>query len=181
MEMKKDPTEGLEIQEPTDGDFSVLSRRPVGASPSGAALIPGGATIARLHGFDLADRPMISELPKLPGEIVGARTTVPLRREMIGKGVVVLCEQGDPRRPIIVGVLQERALLTEDKEAEPRPLSVEADGDRLVVTAEREVVLRCGDASITLTRAGKVLIKGNYVVSRSTGMNRIKGGAVQIN
>jgi hypothetical protein len=100
---------------------------------------------------------------------------------MIGKGVVVLCEQGDPRRPIIVGVLQERALLTEDKEAEPRPLSVEADGDRLVVTAEREVVLRCGDASITLTRAGKVLIKGNYVVSRSTGMNRIKGGAVQIN
>jgi hypothetical protein len=43
------------------------------------------------------------------------------------------------------------------------------------------MVLRCGKASITLTRAGKVLIQGSYVLSRSTGVNRVKGGAVQIN
>jgi uncharacterized protein (DUF2345 family) len=58
---------------------------------------------------------------------------------------------------------------------------VQADDERVVVTAEREIVLRCGDASITLTRAGKVLIKGTYVLSRARGYNKIKGAAVDIN
>ena len=40
---------------------------------------------------------------------------------------------------------------------------------------------RSPEASITLTRAGKVLIQGSYVSSRSTGVNRIKGGSVQLN
>ena len=55
------------------------------------------------------------------------------------------------------------------------------DGERLEFSAEREIVLRCGKASITLTREGKVLIKGAYLSSRSSGVNRIKGGSVQIN
>jgi uncharacterized protein (DUF2345 family) len=60
-------------------------------------------------------------------------------------------------------------------------LSVQADGERLVIAAEQEIVLRCGAASVTLTRAGKVLIKGAYVLSSSTGYNKIKGAAVDIN
>ena len=54
-------------------------------------------------------------------------------------------------------------------------------GERLEFTAGREIVFRCGDASITLTKAGKVLIQGAYLLSRSSGVNRIKGGSVQIN
>ena len=50
-----------------------------------------------------------------------------------------------------------------------------------MLTAEREIVLKCGKASITLTRAGKVIIRGAYVLSRSSGVNRIVGGSVQIN
>jgi hypothetical protein len=50
-----------------------------------------------------------------------------------------------------------------------------------VLSAEREIVLRCGAASITLTRAGKILINGSYILSRSTGYNKIKGAAVGIN
>jgi hypothetical protein len=42
-------------------------------------------------------------------------------------------------------------------------------------------VLRCGKASITLTSAGKVLIRGTYVLSRSSGVNKIKGGSIQLN
>jgi hypothetical protein len=42
-------------------------------------------------------------------------------------------------------------------------------------------VLHCGKASITLTRAGKVIIRGEYVLARSSGVNRIVGGSVQIN
>ncbi|MEP7119602.1 MAG: hypothetical protein ABJE95_01785, partial [Byssovorax sp.] len=36
-------------------------------------------------------------------------------------------------------------------------------------------------SSITLTRAGKILIRGAYVLTRSSGVNRIQGGSVQIN
>ena len=64
----------------------------------------------------------------------------------------------------------------------PEPLvTAQVDDQRVVLTAEREIVLRCGEASITLTRAGKVLIKGTYVLSRSSGYNKIKGAAVDIN
>jgi hypothetical protein len=58
---------------------------------------------------------------------------------------------------------------------------VDCDGDRLIVTAKEQLVLRCGAASITLTKAGKVLIRGAYVSSTSTGVNRINGGSVQLN
>ena len=49
------------------------------------------------------------------------------------------------------------------------------------ITAEKEIVLKCGKASITLTKAGKVIIRGTYLLNRSSGVNRIKGGSVQIN
>ena len=55
------------------------------------------------------------------------------------------------------------------------------DGEKVEVNAERELVLRCGKASITLTRAGKILLRGAYVSTRATGVNRVQGGSVQIN
>ena len=60
-------------------------------------------------------------------------------------------------------------------------VEVDADGERMIVSAKEQLVLRCGKASITLTKAGKVLIQGAYVLSRSSGVNRIKGGSVRIN
>ena len=51
----------------------------------------------------------------------------------------------------------------------------------MIVSAKEQLVLRCGKASITLTKAGKVMIQGSYVLSRSTGVNRVKGGSVQLN
>ena len=62
------------------------------------------------------------------------------------------------------------------------PMSnVELNGEHLELTAKEEIVLRCGKSSITLTQAGKVIIRGEYLLSRSSGVNRIKGGSVQIN
>jgi len=51
----------------------------------------------------------------------------------------------------------------------------------VVFDAKKEIVLRCGKASITLTKAGKVMIKGTYVVSRSSGANKIKGASIALN
>ena len=60
-------------------------------------------------------------------------------------------------------------------------VEVDADGERFVVSAKEQIVLRCGKASLTLTRDGKVLIQGAYLSSRSSGVLRLKAGSVQIN
>ena len=108
-----------------------------------------------------------------------ARTTVDLRGVHIGQPVLLVFERGDPARPIVVGVVRGRAGWPEADP--PGQVEVDADGERLHVTAKEELVLRCGKASITLTRAGKVVIAGTYLSSRSSGVNRIKGGSVQLN
>jgi hypothetical protein len=53
--------------------------------------------------------------------------------------------------------------------------------DELVLTAAKQITIRCGESSITLTAAGKIILRGKYIVSRSSGVQRIKGGSVQIN
>jgi hypothetical protein len=60
-------------------------------------------------------------------------------------------------------------------------LDARVDGKRIVIDGKDEIVLRCGHASITLRRNGRVVIRGTYVESRSKGTNRIKGGSVLIN
>jgi len=59
--------------------------------------------------------------------------------------------------------------------------SFEIEGETIVFDAKRDVVVRCGESSITLTRAGKVIISGKYVVSDSTGLNHIRGGKIKLN
>jgi Domain of unknown function (DUF6484) len=117
--------------------------------------------------------------PGQPGTAaVRARSVVDIRNEHIRKAVVLVFENGSPELPIVMGVLRgddNRPLNA------PGQVQVDADGERMIVSAKEELVLRCGKASITLTKAGKVIIDGSYVVSRSSGTNRIKGGSVQLN
>ena len=94
-------------------------------------------------------------------------------------------EDGDQERPIIVGLLADALeelialeLSTEESEAAKDAL---IDGKRIVLEAHEEIVLKCGEGSITLRKDGKIIIKGTHLLSRSSGPNRIKGGSVQIN
>jgi phage baseplate assembly protein gpV len=108
-----------------------------------------------------------------------ACSIVDLHGEHIGRRVVLTFESGDPSKPIVIGVLR-------DHDDAPLPeqfgqVEVDADAGRLIITAKERLVLRCGTASITLTSSGKVLIEGSYVLSRSSGSNRVKGGSVQLN
>jgi hypothetical protein len=140
----------------------------------------GATTTAVVIGkvIELTERgePLVDFSSNPSGFPLPAKSTVGLSQEAVGSEVALLFETGDFRKPIIIGVLQtlmpgQRGSVT----------SVECDGEKVVVSAEKEIVLRCGEASITLTRAGKILLKGTYVVSRSSGVNRVKGGSVQIN
>lgn len=102
-----------------------------------------------------------------------ARLAAPITKDDEGREVALMFEEGDPRRPIVMGKVVS-PLATGQAEAA-------ADGRRVEISAAEEIVLRCGESSITLTRAGKVVIRGAYVLSRSSGVNRIQGGAVEIN
>ncbi len=169
------PTEA----DPGAREFAALASRPLAAHGTGLPA-PGQPAVGRLLGFDLLGQPLVGGIAALPGERVPARSTVPLRRAQVGQGVVLLFEGGDARAPLIMGVLEAQPL-QEDGGAAVAPASVQVDGQRQVIQAESEVVLRCGDASITLTRAGKVVIKGHYILSRSSGANKIKGAFIDIN
>jgi hypothetical protein len=118
--------------------------------------------------------------PGQPGSAaVRARTVIDLHGPHIGQPVTLMFEAGDASRPIVTGVLRQAEgwpLATP-----PAQVEVDVDGERMIVSAKEQLVLRCGKASITLTKAGKVLIQGSYVSSRSTGVNRVKGGSVQLN
>ncbi len=64
----------------------------------------------------------------------------------------------------------------------PDPEGSEKDSpDELVIEAKHSLTLRVGSGSITIREDGKILIKGKDLVSHAQRLNRIKGGAVQIN
>lgn len=138
-----------------------------------------GVVIGVLMGFDDAGAPLVV-FPGNPVEAAAsARTTAKLGADDVGADVALMFEGGDPARPLIMGrILHPAGELIPATDA---PLTATIDDERLELTAEREIVLRCGKASITLTRAGKILLRGAYIFSRSTGVNKIKGGSVQLN
>lgn len=115
-----------------------------------------------------------------------ARSIVKIEAQDAGREVVLMFEGGNPEKPIVMGLLQRPDTdgtppLNQILSKNGTPDNVQIDGETLALTAHKEIVIRCGKASITLTRAGKVLIRGAYLLSRSSGVNRVKGGSVQIN
>ena len=115
-----------------------------------------------------------------------SRSIVALTKEDLGKEVVLMFEAGHPLKPIIIGLFQcsgmaTTPLLAQILEQNSNSIEVKLDGEQVALTAEKEIVLKCGKASLTLTKAGKILIHGTYILSRSSGVNKVKGGSVEIN
>lgn len=154
-----------------------LLNAPVGRSQQDS---PAGVVTGVLVGLADGGRIPLVTYPGQPGTAaLPARTVVDVHGQHIGRQLVLMLEAGDPAKPIIMGLLRE-----EDGwplETPAGVVEVDVDGTRLIVGAKEQVVIRCGKASITLTKAGKVLIHGTYVITHASGVNRIKGGAVQIN
>nr|WP_246312158.1 hypothetical protein [Aquabacterium terrae] len=58
------------------------------------------------------------------------------------------------------------------------PNVVHAD---VVVEARNSLTLRCGKSSITLHPNGKIVLRGEYILSDAEGINRIAGGQIELN
>jgi len=154
-----------------------------------------GVVVGRIIALGPRGEPLVDFAERTPSDPVIARSIAPIAPSDVGRDVALLFEGGDPNRPVLMGFMyapvaaeptstsEQVAVVSEAKTIQPAlPSSaIERDGERLVFSAEREIVLRCGQASITLTRAGKILIRGAYLLARSSGVNRIQGGSVQIN
>lgn len=138
----------------------------------------GAVHVGRLVCLDEAGRAMVDLPPHMWDRPVSARSIVKLAKEDEGREVVLQFEEGDFRKPIVMGILQPPERQIPDA---PGPVTTENTPDQTVITAEKEIVMRCGSASIVLTRSGKILLRGAYIVSRSSGMNRVNGASVQIN
>jgi hypothetical protein len=136
-----------------------------------------GVVIGVLVGLNEQRQPLVAfpGNPRSEGAI--AKSTIAFDAQDIGFKVALLFENGDPLLPMVIGRIQN----PDSKTTESPRITADVDGERLTLSANREIVLKCGKASITLTRSGKVILRGSYLLSRSSGVNRIKGGSVQIN
>ena len=81
---------------------------------------------------------------------------------------------------VLVGLIRER-VAAKARDARPGQLEVTLDGETLRLSAERNIELRCGAASLLLRKDGKVVITGTNVVSSSRGSNRIRGATISLN
>ena len=138
-----------------------------------------GASVGTLVGFSPASQPLVV-LPSRAGAPLPARSCIRLTDQHVGREVVIIFEEDCKEKPIVVGVLEPPASM-QHSDGGFGQATARVDGTRVMLSAEVELVLTCGDASITLTRAGKILIRGAYVSTHSSGVHRIKGATVEIN
>ncbi|MBK8167226.1 MAG: hypothetical protein IPK64_14895 [bacterium] len=146
-----------------------------------------GVVLGRLVDIGPDGTPSVDFPGNPTGGPVRAAATRNYHRLDVGRDVALMFLDGRADRPLLLGLIV--AAAAGAMAGAPTGAAAEAgvaaavtvDGDRTIITAARQIVLRCGAASITLTRAGKVLIRGTYLLSRSSGVNRIKGGSIQLN
>lgn len=161
-----------------------------------STLAPGEIVLGTVTGFDSNGQCLVDYHANPNKASLVAMTTQAVSQKHIGRQAALLFTNGDPRQPVIVGLIHSplqdmletyEMTSAHNEQAEgghqSRPVAddVTIDGKRIVLEGQEEIVLKCGDASITLTRAGKILIRGRYLLNRSSGVNRIMGGSVQVN
>ena len=174
-------------------------------------IAPGEVLLGVLSSISDIGSPVVKfpQFPHL--KAVSALSTIPILSQYIGRQVALLFTQEIIPQPIVLGFLYSPLQQMLDNPTElkaapeksaqadhvvfdecistPLPIintdlqvdTVHLDGKRVVLEGQEEVVLRCGEASITLTRNGKIVIRGKYLLSRASGVNRILGGSVQVN
>ena len=175
---------------PADRDIQVLQD----VCPSADSSIASREIVlGSITGIDPQGQPLVDFPDNPAGGPLIALSTLGVTAQHIGRQVALLFAKGNTQLPVIMGIIHSplQDLLAcyevtapnnvKTPESTQRTQDVVVDGNRIVIEGKEEIVLKCGDASITLTKSGKIVIRGKYLVNRSSGVNRIMGGSVQIN
>jgi hypothetical protein len=141
---------------------------------------PAEVVIGRIVGIGANGAPIVDFPGNPAGRPVGALSTASYDLVLPGQPVALMFISGDLTKPLALGLVTQH---NEPGVADTCAAASEPDDppERLILAAAREIVLQCGHASIVLTRAGKVLVRGAYLSLRSSGMHRIIGASVHIN
>ncbi len=170
--MKKLGIDPVVVKPRTDGAKQESVETASSDERTGDARLPS-LIVGRIAALQESGRPLVDFPGNTSGKLVPAQSLVALTTKDAGREIALMFENGDPAVPIIVGLFQTLPTAPQRE--------IKLDDETIVLSAKKEVVIQCGKSSITLTSAGKVLIRGAYLLSRSSGVNRIKGGSVQIN
>jgi hypothetical protein len=130
-----------------------------------------GVVIGIFLGLGEEDAPLVV-FPGNPEEAaLPARSLCDLSSDMIGSEVALLFQQGDPRKPLIVGRIVEPI----------RSAHVVRDGQHVRISADNRLELRCGKATIIMDSDGRITIRGGHITSHASGAQRIRGGSINLN
>ena len=184
----------LEITPPDEALYSFeeaereLRERDAATSTQEALAISGctGVVIGVLAGLKASGEPLVVFSGNPAGHAVPARSVVAFSRRDIACKVALMFEAGDLRKPIVIGRIENPEGISPSNEGniaakEDHCADLVVDGERFTLTGKNEILLHCGKASILLRSDGKIVIKGTELLSRSSGLNKIKGAAVHIN
>lgn len=167
-------------------------------------IAPGEIVIGTLVGIDKQGQPLVDFPESAQDQPLKAVATLALTQTHIGRQVALLFANGNLQKPVVMGMIhsplqdmlenftqpqtekdtenEARNVVAQDAQEDNLKIDdVLVDGKKIVFEAKEKIVLKCGESSITLTQSGEVLIRGKYLLNRSTGVNRIMGGSVQVN
>jgi len=183
--VKYSESDTAQTQQETQAPFSTIS--------------PGEIIIGTLVEVDEQGQPLVNFSGNPSDQPSKAMTTLVLTQTHIGRQVALLFANGNMKNPVIMGMIHSplQAMLENFDQAKDEAESdvpneteqesgleiddVLIDGKKIVFEAKEQIVLKCGESSITLTHSGKISIRGKYLLNRSTGVNRIMGGSVKVN
>lgn len=140
--------------------------------------------------------PVVGQLTasEIPGEILvicngrdprpaqllsGINRSELIKRAESGQRVLVIFINGNPDEPVIAGMMENA--LEEMVYINNGSVDALVDGERVVIRADKEIHLACGEGSITITGDGRIVVKGRDILSRASGSNKIKGSNVELN
>ena len=148
------------------------------------------AIIGHLRGVDEESRPVVTWEGQGPFPVAAQVVWMPSMPDWthcVGLRVLLTFVEGDESKPVITGLLDAPGVVASVPQSsqnsnESTGVAQPGDPSRTEhIEAKDELVLQCGKARISLRSDGRIVIKGGYLLTRSTGLNKIKGASIQLN
>lgn len=129
-----------------------------------------GTILGEVLGVTHDGRPLVrtQDLPEPHAAAFAGFGPPPDWSRCAGARVVLTHLDGDPRQPVVLGVVGGLPATA----THPRTLRI---------AAGEELTIECGKSKIHLRADGRIEIRGEHLVSRSRGPNKVKGGSVHLN